>query len=198
MTDEVVFLGGASVSLWISDPAAPPVRATNDVDVVLAATYGQLDAFAARLRERGFAEDRQVICRYRHPAGLILDVMPIDSQVLGFGNRWYADAVTEAASVVLPSGTSIRAVRPPWLIATKLEAFLGRGGDDPLASADFEDLVRLVDGREELHAEIEAAPGRFAATSPMSSDDSRSGPTSRKRSQERFPSTRPVRPVPGS
>ena len=42
LTDEVVFLGGASVSLWISDPAAPPVRATNDVDVVLAVTYGAL------------------------------------------------------------------------------------------------------------------------------------------------------------
>jgi hypothetical protein len=33
---DVVFLGGASIYLWISDPAAPATRATNDVDVISA------------------------------------------------------------------------------------------------------------------------------------------------------------------
>ena len=136
LADEVTFLGGASVALWISDLAAPPVRATDDVDVVLGATYVELDAFAARLRARGFREDPEVICRYRHPRGLILDVMPIDARVLGFGNRWYEGVVAEAASVALPSGRRIRAASPPWLVATKLEAYLDRGGDDPVASAD--------------------------------------------------------------
>jgi predicted nucleotidyltransferase len=84
--------------------------------------------------------------------------MPIDSQVLGFGNRWYGEAAAEAELVTLPSGRRIRVVRPPWLVATKVEAFLDRGKDDPIASADFEDLVRLVDGREELWAEIAATP----------------------------------------
>lgn len=32
---EVVFLGGATVELWISDPAAPEFRPTVDVDVVV-------------------------------------------------------------------------------------------------------------------------------------------------------------------
>lgn len=31
---EVAFLGGASIQLWLTDPAAPPPRATVDVDVV--------------------------------------------------------------------------------------------------------------------------------------------------------------------
>jgi hypothetical protein len=30
---EVVFLGGAIVELWITDPGAPPVRQTQNVDV---------------------------------------------------------------------------------------------------------------------------------------------------------------------
>lgn len=158
LAEQVTFLGGASVAIWITDPAASPIRPTDDVDVVLTATYVELDAFAERLRGRGFRDDGEVICRYRHPAGLVLDVMPIDPRVLGFGNRWYGDAVAHAHPVPLASARTIRAVRPPWLVATKIEAYLARGGGDPVASADFEDLVRLVDGREELIEEIASAP----------------------------------------
>jgi hypothetical protein len=32
--DEVVFVGGATVHLWITEPGAPPARATEDVDVI--------------------------------------------------------------------------------------------------------------------------------------------------------------------
>jgi hypothetical protein len=80
LLEEVVFLGGASIDLWLSDPGAPAVRTTDDVDVVcditsLAAYY----RLGERLRERGFAEasDSRVICRWRHrDTGLVLDVMP--------------------------------------------------------------------------------------------------------------------------
>ncbi|HMN97797.1 MAG TPA: hypothetical protein PKD59_00120 [Miltoncostaeaceae bacterium] len=158
LADEVVFVGGAAVGLWISDPGAPTPRVTNDVDVIIVATYAEYDGFAQRLRARGLRSDATVICRHRHASGLILDVMPTDSAVLGFTNRWYREAVGAAGTVALPSGRMIRAVRPPWLVATKLEAFAGRGRDDPITSADFEDLVRLVDGRPELAGEIAAAP----------------------------------------
>jgi hypothetical protein len=58
---EVVFVGGASVELWITDPAAPPVRPTKDVDVVVeVATRAVFYAFEAKLRKRGFSEDQQV------------------------------------------------------------------------------------------------------------------------------------------
>lgn len=35
LLEEVVFLGGVTVELWISDPAAPEFRPTVDVDVVV-------------------------------------------------------------------------------------------------------------------------------------------------------------------
>ena len=35
LRDEVVFVGGATVGLWITDPAAPPPRPTVDVDVIV-------------------------------------------------------------------------------------------------------------------------------------------------------------------
>lgn len=54
---DVVFLGGASIQLWLSDPGAPPSRATDDVDVISAITT-RVDyyRFGERLRARGFSE----------------------------------------------------------------------------------------------------------------------------------------------
>ena len=55
LLEEVVFVGGASVVLWITDPAAPPLRPTNDVDVIVevAGRYGY-EQFSERLRAQGF------------------------------------------------------------------------------------------------------------------------------------------------
>jgi hypothetical protein len=39
----------------------------------------------------------------------------------------------------------IAAVSPPFLIATKLEAFASRGCNDYIASRDFADVVSLLD-----------------------------------------------------
>jgi hypothetical protein len=48
---EVAFVGGATVALWITDPAAPPVRPTNDVDVIVeVATTSEFHSFEERLR----------------------------------------------------------------------------------------------------------------------------------------------------
>ena len=43
-------------------------------------------------------------------------------------------------------------------VATKLEAFASRGGGDFLSSHDLEDVLNIVDGREELRSEMAAAP----------------------------------------
>lgn len=159
LREELVFVGGATLGLWMTDPAAPDPRVTIDADAI-AVVGGRADyhALGDRLRRQGFREDTQarVICRWRSAAGAILDVMPTDETILGFSNRWYAAAVKAAAAVELPDGTTIRAVSPPYLLATKIEAFRGRGRAEYLSSVDFEDIVRLVDGREELVAEIAA------------------------------------------
>lgn len=48
-------------------------------------------------------------------------------------------------------------VTAPYFCATKLEAFKGRGKRDYFSSHDLEDLVALIDGREELAGEIRSA-----------------------------------------
>jgi hypothetical protein len=158
---EVVFVGGATVELWITDPAAPPVRPTKDVDVVVEVTSrSAFYDFETRLRAHGFHEDQEdgVICRWRHDASdLILDAMPSEAGILGFENRWQGAGAPHAITRDLPSGTTIRALSPPYLLATKLEAFKGRGRGDFLASRDFADIIALVDGRQELIAEVAAS-----------------------------------------
>lgn len=161
LSEEVVFLGGATVELWISDPASPEVRPTDDVDVIVeVATRRGYLAFEQRLEARGFNHDQEsgVICRFRHRGtGLVLDAMPLDPTVLGFENRWQEAAVQHAVERVLPSGRVIRAIPPAYLLATKLDAFRSRGKGDFLASRDFGDVVALLDGRPEIMAEFAAA-----------------------------------------
>jgi hypothetical protein len=162
--DELAFVGGATVVLWITDPAAPDPRPTNDVDVVVevASRLGWND-FQGRLRAQGLREDSSspVICRWVAGRGtdeLLVDVMPADAAISGFENRWQRPALDNAQTVELPSGQAIRAITPPYLVATKLEAWNGRGRGDHLASHDLEDVILLVDGREEIVAEVAAAP----------------------------------------
>lgn len=163
---EVAFLGAAAMPLWITEAAAPQSRPTRDVDVIV--EVGSLVAYyrlGEELRELDFQEDpeAQQTCAWKHlPSGLQLDVMPTDEAILGFSNRWYGDALQAAIEIELPSGTTIRAVPPPYLLATKLEAFRGRGSDsegnpDYLGSRDFGDIVALIDGRPELVEEVIAS-----------------------------------------
>jgi predicted nucleotidyltransferase len=162
LVDEVVFVGGATVHLWLTEAAAPPVRATDDVDVICDVTsYAQYQALAERLRERGLEEamDEPVICRWRdRESGLAIDVMPTSEDVLGFSNPWYEVGIATAVELELPSGKRIRAVAPPVVVATKLAAWLGRGGGDVLKSLDVHDIIVLVDGRPELIDELAVQP----------------------------------------
>lgn len=50
--DEVVFVGGATIQLWLTEPGAPPARATDDVDVICeVATRVEYYRLGSRLRE---------------------------------------------------------------------------------------------------------------------------------------------------
>jgi Nucleotidyl transferase AbiEii toxin, Type IV TA system len=155
---DVVFLGGASIVLWITDPGAPAPRPTKDVDVVVeVASRSAFHDFEERLRSLGFKEDQEdgIICRWRHrDEDLILDAMPADAAILGFENRWQGASIPHAIECILPSGARIRATSPGYLLATKVEAFNGRGREDFWGSRDFGDMIALIDGREELVAEV--------------------------------------------
>lgn len=163
----MVFVGGATTGLLITDPGAPEVRATKDVDVIVTiASRSEYYELGARLRALGFAEDQSEdapICRWRFGDDLFMDVMPTEADIVGFSNRWYPDAVTNSTMAELEPDLQIRVVTAPYYCATKLEAFHGRGNSDVLASHDLEDFVAVVDGRPELIDEIRVAESNVRA-----------------------------------
>ena len=95
---EVVFVGGATLDLLVTDQGSGPVRSTYDVDVIVAADYVNYAAFCDRLRDIGFENDARPgapLCRFLQ-GGLMLDVMSTDEGALGFSNRWYEGAIVSA------------------------------------------------------------------------------------------------------
>ena len=161
LREQVVFIGGAVAGLLVTDPLADSVRATRDVDAVVSANRALFHRIEASVATRGFARDVScdVICRWVHKAsGVLFDLMPVQPDVLGFSNRWYPYAIETAVPMDLGNGVTIRLVSAVAFVATKLEAFAGRGGGDFLSSHDLEDVLNIVDGREELASEMAAAP----------------------------------------
>ncbi|WDS37225.1 hypothetical protein [Pseudoxanthomonas sp.] len=161
LRDQVVFVGGSTAGLLLTDPLAESVRPTLDVDAIVQAdTLMQFYRVEAQLEQRGFIRDAAsgVICRWQHNAsGVLFDLMPTDASVLGFTNRWYDEAIATAQQVLLRNGLTIRLVSAPAFVATKLEAFLSRGKGDVLSSHDLEDVLNVVDGRPELVEELASA-----------------------------------------
>jgi predicted nucleotidyltransferase len=156
--EQVAFVGGTTVDLWVTDEAAPEFRPTKDVDVIVEITSQTANyRLEDKLRELGFENHQEegVLCRFKHSGSeLLLDAMPTEASVLGFEGRWLREAFPHAVPRELPSGREIRVVPPVHLVATKLEAFASRGAGDLYGSKDFEDLIRLLDGREELVGEL--------------------------------------------
>jgi hypothetical protein len=81
-----------------------------------------------------------------------VDVMPTQGGVLGFRNRWYPEAMANAVEVEI-RGQRFRIVDAPHFCATKLDAFSDRGNGD-FYHHDLEDVVAVIDGRDELLGEL--------------------------------------------
>jgi hypothetical protein len=158
---ELVFVGGVTLGLLITDQAAAPIRSTDDVDVIAEIlSYVDYIAFSERLRKAQFTEDASeepLTCRWFH-GKLKLDVLALSKEVLGYTNLWYERALNHAVPFVLPNGQTIRVITAPYFLGTKMEAFRGRGQMDFLASHDLEDFVAVIDGRSTILKEIADSP----------------------------------------
>jgi len=134
LVDDVVFLGGCATGLLVTDAASPPPRETKDVDVIVEiTTMHDYHDLSEKLRQQGFREDTDdeaPICRWVY-GFVIVDVMPTSEDILGFSNKWYPEALQAANTLTLPNGVEIQMVSAPHFLATKLEAFYGRGNGEP-------------------------------------------------------------------
>ncbi len=159
LTSKMVLVGGSTTGMHITEDNAAALRKTNDVDLIADVTTGGFYHLSEQLKATGFKEDIDgPICAFKSKEGLLLDVMPIEGNSLGFTNKWYKAAFDSAEPTTLPSGAKISVVRAPEFLACKFEAFADRGNDDYLMSKDMQDIVSVVHGRSEITKEIDQAP----------------------------------------
>lgn len=156
--DSVVFVGGATVSLY-KDKPAPETRVTDDVDIVVELLkYVDFANIEDQLRKKGFVNDPDsgIICRYKIN-GIIVDVIPTEENIFGFTNKWYPAGFQNSISYKLSENESIRIFNAIYFLASKLDAFNDRGNGDGRTSSDFEDIVYVLNNRNAIWNEMETA-----------------------------------------
>lgn len=160
LKDEMVFVGGAVAELYADNPAASEIRPTIDVDCVIEISSRlQFARLEENLRAKGFINDTSKgapICRWIYK-DIKVDVMPTDSDVLGFSNRWYEEGIEIRIQKTLPDGTDVFVFPPEYYLAAKFEAHNARGGNDLRQSHDFEDIIYILDNCSDIVDNISAS-----------------------------------------
>ena len=157
LKDQMVFIGGAVVSLYADDPAADEIRPTGDIDMTInLLNFSDWARMQQRLAELGFYPDPfgHAICSYKY-RNIPVDIMPADDGPLGPANKWYKLGF-ENLCIVKAINEEIQILPAPVYLATKFEAFKNRG-TDYRTSHDFEDIVYILDNRLTLVEEIKQA-----------------------------------------
>lgn len=156
LKEKVVFLGGATVSLYPDRPVFE-VRPTDDIDVIIEIlNYVDRAKLEEKLRSIGFSQEIEsgVICRYKIQ-GIIVDIMPTNDPSIGFTNIWYPEGFEKAVDYEIDEGNNVKILSAPYFIATKLEAHKGRGKNDVRTSQDFEDIVYVLENRASIWEEMD-------------------------------------------
>jgi predicted nucleotidyltransferase len=158
LREKVVFVGGATISLY-PERQVLEVRPTDDVDVIIEIlNYKDRAELEEKLRLIGFSHDTEsgVVCRYRIQ-GIVVDIMPTNDPSIGFSNKWYPAGFNHAVDYVIDKNCTVKILSAPYFIATKLEAFKGRGKNDGRTSQDFEDIIYVLENREAIWEEMNTA-----------------------------------------
>ena len=164
--EEVVFIGGAIAPLLQTEPVLDHVRPTQDVDAVIATTrYSTIDSLQDRLRARGFTHDHlhtghvhRYVLSSADELPILFDLVPAGSHLSASGHQWDSLAIETAIEATLEDGVVIRHASAPAFLALKWSAHEDRGGDDPFASHDLEDVLGVIACRPTIVEEMASAP----------------------------------------
>lgn len=164
LNEQVEYVGGAVVSLYINDPAADEVRPTKDIDISLSiATVAELEMIRESLTRKGFiqtAEDN-IICRFRYD-DVTVDVM--NTKAIGWApaNTWFAPGFMNKEETQLEN-KKIWILPLHYFLASKFEAYNGRGNKEPRMSHDFEDIIYILDNRVDINDCLMDCPADVSA-----------------------------------
>ncbi|MEM9985366.1 MAG: nucleotidyl transferase AbiEii/AbiGii toxin family protein [Bacteroidota bacterium] len=159
-SNKVVFIGGKVLGLYLTDPAAPEHRPTEDVDCLISVPgIGMLLGWEDFLKNQGFtkADPLQSPATHWYYQGHRVHLLPPNPELLGFENHWFEEGLFHARSQPLVEGLTIRIFTPVYYLSTKLEAMFARGWHDLRQSEDFQDLIYLIEGRPEIEGEVDSA-----------------------------------------
>ncbi len=157
---QMIFVGGATLSLYINDVVADEIRNTNDIDLTIQLTgYAEWAKMQERLSQLGFYPNPEghAICSYIYQ-GILADIMPSEDGHMGKANTWYKPGF-DYLQMVMAENIEVKILSAPYFLATKFEAFHSRGGDYR-TSHDFEDIIFVLDNRTTIVEEILAADSK--------------------------------------
>ncbi len=158
INQEVLYVGGAVVSLYVTDEGAEQARPTKDIDIsVQVSTYHEMDLLREKLAKKKIypAAASTVMYRYSYK-DITIDFIPYEATPLGPTNPWLKPGFKKAVQVQV--GTVFINILPvPLFLASKWEAHKNRGGNDPRMSHDFEDIVYVIDNNLNVVEEVKQA-----------------------------------------
>lgn len=155
----LVFVGGATMPLYVDGIVGEALRETKDVDVMVeAASYTEFAALEGRLRAAGFRQDiagKGPRCRWFNGEDQydIVDVRTDHPK-----DRWARPTGAGIEQRALPSGRTIPVLSPGRFLAAKIAALSDRGGARWYDSPDFEDIVLLLESHPQLLPWLDATP----------------------------------------
>lgn len=154
LKDQMVFVGGAVVSLYTDDDAADEIRPTADIDMTLnMVNLSNWSDIQEKLASLGFYPDPfgHAICSYKYK-DIPVDIMPAENGPLGPTNKWFKLGFNNLCTVKTKD-VEIKILPAPCYLATKFEAFNNRG-KDYRTSHDFEDIIYIIDNRTSIVDEV--------------------------------------------
>ncbi|WP_458625989.1 nucleotidyl transferase AbiEii/AbiGii toxin family protein [Winogradskyella sp. PC D3.3] len=157
LNTEVVYIGGAVISIYATDEGAELPRVTTDVDVcVQVSTLNDMETLRERLAEKNIFPDATGTHLYRYThKGILIDFIPYEATPFGPTNSYLKPGFEQAYETQVGS-VEISVLPVTVFLATKWEAFNDRGGSDPRWSHDFEDIIYILDNNTDLleHAKV--------------------------------------------
>lgn len=154
LNEQIVFVGGAVVSLYTDDPAADEIRPTKDVDLTLhIVNLSHWEEITQQLGRLGFNPDPygQAICSFKYK-DIPVDIMAAEDGPFGPANSWYKVGF-ENIQITSALDQKIQIFSAPCYLATKFEAFHSRGSDYR-SSHDIEDIIYIIDNRINIVSEM--------------------------------------------
>lgn len=157
LNKEVVYVGGAVVSLYSTDEGAEHARPTKDIDIsVQISSYSQMEALREQLAAKKIypAIGEKLLYRYAYE-GILIDFIPFEEISLGPTNSWLKPGFNEAYFTKV-GNIEIKILPVSLFLATKWEAFKSRGSDQRM-SHDFEDIAYVVDNNLQVVDDVAKA-----------------------------------------